>query len=297
MFNFKIQTFCIFAFVLTFGGLSVIGAGLPMKTVWETPKSIIVTPEQQQTLTFPAIKKKKGYILCLAFKAYLYSPKAGGWNPYIALSLNGLQLDKFTRDGNKRLFCRKDVFTTTHPRVKQRSWWGVSCGKPSIMTFMGPGIGGIDKRVTSARQEGYNYFLDISDAANYLVIGADNRIESDKSNVLSLSNTLPKQYLLKMHYDDIRIGYVKKNIANKARGAVLIKFKKGTPVAVLKEKKITLKIMKSGGMLLENNGDKYWFRSLFSYPGNKEIQYSKLGISNCFGYSTWKPKYTKKAIK
>ena len=293
MHNWKLKNSFIFIFILL-SEIAVVGAGLPLLEVWKFPESVILAPEKQKSLTWPAIEKKEGYILCLTFKAYLYTPKPSGWNPYIAVMLNGIQLDKLTREGHKRLFCRDDMFTSTHPGAKRRAWWRYSGGKPSIMTFMGPGTGEIDQRITSTRQEGYNYFLDISDAANYLEIGADDRVEKNKPNILMLSNTLPKQYAMNMHYDNIRIGYVKMDIANKARKVILTKFREGTAAATLKAEGFSLQVMKSGGMLLENNGDKYWFESAFSYPGTQKLQYSMLNMTKAPGPSTWKPELKRK---
>jgi hypothetical protein len=287
--NQKHQWYCACLLVLTVS-FNVAVADLPMETAWKATKNIVVGPGgQQKTLTFPALRKRKGDVLCLAFKAYLYQPKPSGWNHYTAINLNGTQLDKLVDSGERRLLCRGDMFTSTHSGAKERPWWETSGGKPSIMTFMGPGTGEIDQIITSARGEGYQYFLDISDVANYLVIGPDERIESNKPNALSLFNTLPERFKSNMHFDNIRVGYVKRELVDKSRGAMLVEFKKGTPVATLKGDSFTLQVMQCGGMLLENQSDKYWLRSLFSYPGDEQIQYSELGIDSCTGFHTWKP--------
>lgn len=81
-------------------------AGLPLELGWKHKKNMIVATQEHQRLIFPTIKKRQGYYLCLAFKAYLYRPKPAGWNPYISVNLNGIQLGQFTRNGKKRLFCR-----------------------------------------------------------------------------------------------------------------------------------------------------------------------------------------------
>ena len=293
MFNLKATKIFILVLTLFFVKLSTCHAGLTLDVIWKSPKNIIVDPGKSNSVNFPALKKKKGYILCLAFKAYLLRPEPAGWNPYIALSLNKKNLNKFTLNGNKRLFCRGEMFTTTHPKDKQRSWWGLSGGKPAIMAFFGPGKGEVDKRITCKREEGYNYFLDISDLTNYLVIGADDRVESNKQNTLKFFNTLSNKYKTQLHYDDICIGYVKESVANKSRGAKLTKFPKGDTVAKLKGNGFSLDVMKSGGMVLNNKGDKYWFESYFSYPGTKQIEFSELGIAKSAGFSSWKPQIKK----
>ncbi len=293
----KNRCICVAIFASTIILPNLVNAGLPMETAWKASENIVVPPMQHKSLTFPAIKKKDGYVVCLAFKAYLYKPTPSGWNPYIALSLNGTQLNKFTRYGNKRLLCRGEMFSSTYPGDERRPWWGIQGGKPSIMAYFGPGTGEIDKRITSAREEGYDYFLDISDTVNYFVVGADDIVESAKPNTLTLFNPLATQYKSIMHYDNIRVGYVKKSLVDKAGGAKLVEFKRGTPAASLKGSHFTLQVMECGGMLLENNGDEYYFKSLFSYPDAKKTKYSELGIGSCTGYSTWKPEIHRKGNK
>ena len=270
--------------------LTTAGAGLKLETAWECKKNIVIAPEHEQTLTFPALKKKKGYVLCLAFKAYLYTPTPGGWNPYIAMRLNGTQLSKLTKKGNGRLLCRGKMFTSILPGDEKHSWWKNYGGKSCVMAYFGSGnIEDLDPRITSDRDEGYNYYFDISDTVNHLVIGPDDRVESDNINTLVLSNTLLKQYKAQMHYENIRIGYVSKELVDKSRETMLREFREGSVAATLRGDSFTLKVMKSGGMLLENNGDQYWFESLLSYPDPKGVKFSKLGVSASKGAPTWQP--------
>lgn len=263
--------------------------GLPMDIAWKATETVKLAPMTGKTIEFPPLKEKRDYILCLAFKGYIYAEKTSGWNNYIAVTLNGTPLGSFTETGRKRLFCRGDQFTSTHPRALTRPWWKLQGGKPALMAFWGPGTGEISPLITSARKEGYDYLLDISDKVNYLVIGADNRIENEKPNLLELSSVLQKQHKYIMHYEDIRIGYVKKEIADKARGVDTASFKEGIPAAKLQSESFTLQVMKTGGIVLENKGDKYYISSRFSYPGKERIQYCELGTASASGSSSWKP--------
>ena len=252
------------------------GAGiaetLPINAVFQAKERIII-PVGPKTgdaaLEFPAFRGQEGQVLCIRFRACLFMSRPGGWNPYLRLTLNDKVLGPVTSGGSDRLLNRGQVFRNTYNGVV--GWWG-GVGSQSLMTFFGPGSGEMDSRVISAREEGYWYVLDISDAANYIVIGADDRIESSTPNKLVFTNTYcaldtgEPAVCHEMRIEDITIGYVPRTEVEKLQPL------SAKPVPALKGEVLgapgsTLTVARSGAMQLKIGRETYSFSSAYSYPG------------------------------
>ena len=111
---------------------------------------------------FPAIKKMDGKTAVMKFQLFYDRPQPGGWNALPTIVLNGQQLSRFTTFGEERLLRRGKNMILMDGTV---DWWSKSSG---LLTMFGPGSDEMDSRIIAPREEGYWYYLDISDLVNYI---------------------------------------------------------------------------------------------------------------------------------
>jgi len=242
-----------------------------------------------QTLKLPSFPLKDG-VLCLRFETFVPFDQPAGWNPYLGLSMNGRKLEKLTECGEDRLLKRGMSCRTSKG---ERSWWGQRSGYPLLLTFFGPG-NVLDERVLSDREEGYWYILDISDVASYRKLGADDRIESEAPNVLTLVNALRQRDLGErsvyppLVVRNLQAGYLPHDLVEKVRPSSTDHY---VPIAVgpqLAGRDFTLTVAPSGGVQIRIGKDDYFVSSLFSYPG-KQMGFNALRPDKAAGQPCWKP--------
>jgi len=268
---------------------------LPLARVY-TAKEAITIPTQDKpasySLQLPSFPKREDSVLCLRFEAFLQHPTPGGWNPYLGVTINGKQLAKYTSFGEYRLLKRGDFCKTTIEADK--GWWSTNAGMPVLLTFFGPGGDVLDKRVISQRDEGYWYILDISDAAHFIELGADDRTESDEPNKLTFVNTFARwmapnsEHHSPMVVREIQIGYLPKAMVAKTRAAAMLNFEPITSGPQLTLDGASLRVSPQGGMQVRVGKDDYFICSAFSYPG-ANIGYNNLQPHKAGGQTSWKP--------
>lgn len=261
---------------------AVMVQSLPLKSAFEAKHtlSIPVTPKVGEAgIEFPALKAQPGQTLCLKFRAYLYTEQPAGWNAYLQLRLNGKAVTGYLSDGTQRLLNRGDVLKTTIEGSK--NWWQTGNeANDTLETLFGPGTGDIDARVKSSRDEGYWYVLNISDLANYIVVGADDRIESAKPNKLVFRNIYmagDNAICKSMRIEDISVGYVPTESVEKLLPETN-KPRTNLKGDMLQAVGSSLMISKTGAMQLKIGKDSYFFDSAFSYPGEK-IRYHEFSAN------------------
>jgi hypothetical protein len=177
---------------------------LPLNPLYKDGKPIVIRTEKKNAtfeLKTPAFRKEKNAVLCMRFQAYLKTPAPGGWNPYLGVVVNGKPLDEFTKTGCDRLLKRGASVRTT---LGVMPWWSRRAGYPVLNTFFGPPTE-LDKRVIDQREDGYWYVLDISDVANYVEIGADERVERALPNRIVFVNTCLSSFTSKPPFPPMTI--------------------------------------------------------------------------------------------
>jgi hypothetical protein len=152
---------------------------------------------------FPALEKKSGYKAVLAFKAYYELPHAGGWNYLVNIKINEKNCGRADEQGKLRLLKRHDMLKTTFPAPDDIcAFWSGN----NLSVFFGNPVSGVDKRVLSDREEGFNYYLDVNSLINYIEMGPDNRVEHANENVLIFNSLLKsKAGETPLILDDVRI--------------------------------------------------------------------------------------------
>ena len=268
---------CLLAALAVSASAAGIAESMSLTPVFDA-KSPLVIPVSGKPGTaeigFPAVRKQGNQTLCVRFRAFLMTPKPSGWNPYLRLALNGKPITSVMPDGAERLLNRGELFRNSYSSAA--GWWG-GADNQSILTFFGPGAGEMDARAISAREEGYWYLLDISDLASYIVVGADDRIESAEPNKLTFTNTYcsldagETAACREMRIEDITIGYLGADEVAKLQPAT------AKPVPELKGEVLraggsTLTIAPSGAMQLAVGGERYSLSAAYSYPG-KSVGY------------------------
>lgn len=250
-----------------------IAEGLRLDPVLASPKNIVIPVTEKSgkaSLQFPAADKRDGKTLCIRFRAFLATEKPAGWNYNLQMKLNGHPLTALLDDNTDRILNRGAWLKSTVEGDK--SWFGGTDRPNSIITFFGPESGEMDYRLKSPRDEGYWYVVNLSDAANYLKYGPDDRVESNIPNVLTFQN----DYTLlnmgetasckEMRISDITIGYMSSDDFSKLSHVNY----KPLP-SQLKGNKYhagdgTLTVNSAGAMELNIGKDRYLFGSSYSYP-------------------------------
>ncbi len=268
---------------------------MPMEVVYRAPADIKIPTEEtpaRVTLKLPSFPFRRNGLLCLRFEACLKRPAPAGWNPYLGVIVNGEALGPDTKFGFRRLLKRGQFAETT---IGPQNWWGHRGGLPVLLTFFGPGGDVLDKRVTKEREEGYWYLLDITDAAHCIRRGADNRIESEEPNAITFVNTCIARYVRKartrpvMTLSHLEIGYLPPALADALHEGQLERFQPIASGPTLRGEGFSVRVAESGGMELDVNGERYFIRSAFSYPGKTEAGRNTLHPNRAEGQPGWKP--------
>ncbi|MBR7143784.1 MAG: beta-galactosidase trimerization domain-containing protein [Lentisphaeria bacterium] len=258
----------------------------------------IVLPNGEQavskTVKFPAIKKVDGQTAVLKFRLFFDRNITGGWNNTATMALNGQQLTRFTAAGEERLLRRGRNMLITDGTV---DWWNKSSG---LLTMFGPGKGEVDSRIIAPREEGFWYYLDISDIVNYIELGLDDRIESAVENVFQLNNGLTKALAgrtldVPLTFKDAEIIYINTAKAAKLRPAQpLAKVTPAATVASISNGNFKVSATKAGGLVIERNGEKYFYSAAFSYPAKGKMKFDRLSAGVSKNRAGWNPVIAKK---
>jgi hypothetical protein len=227
-------------------------------------------------LQFPAMPEKNGEVPVIRFKAYLKTPSFGGWSQYLKLNLNGRVLGSALDETKSRILNRERLVNTTV------GTWS-TYKDDSLLSFFGPTGDEVDPRVKTDRDEACWYLLDVSDAANKVVIGVDDRIESQEPNKLTITDTY---HLLdsgetaackEMVIENFEAGYMPEADVKSLRHTELLQVKPCVgPSTATGSAKIT--VGKDGAIELRIGGESYFFAGLYSYPGTDAIRYNSMGM-------------------
>ena len=246
---------------------------------------------EQQTsghIVFPAIRNVPGKIPILKARIFFNSPQPAGWNNSTSIVLNGKQLTRYTADGNERLLRRGEYLVST---IEQRAWWNNING---LLVMFGPGQGEMDSRIITPRNESYWYYLDISDVVNYIEYGLDDRIQAAQNNNLVLLNGLTLRLAGKLNHSltfkDMEIIYISKNEAASQRPEAPMTIVAEAPAAQgIAHNNVKVTVTTGGGLVLERNGEKYYWSAAFSYPAKPTMKFDKLSPEAIQGRPGWQP--------
>ena len=233
---------------------------------------------------FPAVLPKKGMTIVLKLNQRILSPTNNGWNRYCGIEINGAPMRSVTERNYPRLLGRGQAARTVGYKDKEVPYWSIS-SQDLLLSFFGPADHeNIDRRIVD-REFGYNYYLVVDDVINKLVIGADDRVESDKPNRIRFSNHLSSRYgLAGLYVKDAVIGYVPTSKINELSG---VKMKSGKPIkspaAVITGKGFALNVSKTGGMELKVGKGRIFFETMFSYPNKPVMKFNTFGLDKIEG--------------
>ena len=272
-------------------------AAWPIEAVYTAKEPVLIpigpSPGKAE-IHWPAVQRQAGKRLCLMFHARLRHDVPGGWNPYLEIVVNGQSLGHTTADGANRLLNRGEACQTTLGDIP---WWRQMAQGSRLLTFFGPAER-LDKRVLSPRDEPYLYVLDISDVANYVEIGADERIESAKPNAIVWINhfckkpSAPESRVRDMAIEDLEIGYLAEPLVLKHQRANSVQYTGDKEQAHLSAGDYTLVVTATGGIRVDLGKDSYFLASSFSYPG-KTIGFNRLTPDDARGETGWAPRICK----
>lgn len=244
-------------------------------------------------VVFPALRRVSGKIPVLQADIFFHCPAPSGWNSATNIILNGRQISRYNAQGKERLLRRGTYMMTT----SKREWWDKGIG---LLVYFGPGTGEVDKRIVSPREEGYTYYLDVSDLLNYVELGLDDRIESDKENVLQLNNGLtsnPRNGALgrvPLTMKNARIVWMTAEEIEKIRPRQPLIAVKPTPAAAtLTNGEFQVSATQTGGLVLERGGETYYFDAEFSYPNKPAMKFDRFGVGESGERTVWRPSVRK----
>lgn len=285
----------VFLFViLMIAGLSASSAlannqgSAAMESFWKStaPITVPVTDKDGTAhIEFPAVPSKPGMTPVVRFKAFLKTKTNAGWARYMKLGLNDKTLLSNT-DANK-------------PRILNREMDAKSSAGPVsvysdalLLTFFTPGTGEIDSRMNTDRDEGCVYLLDISDAVHKVVTGWDNRLESQGTNKLDITNTYKvltsgeTADCTEFVVEDIEVGYLPNDMVKKLQHTESFHMT-STPGPSLRSGDAKIIAGKDGVLEVKVGGESYFYTANYSYPGKETAQYNKMG-SEEHSPASWK---------
>ncbi len=253
---------------------------MTLEKVWTSPKREIRigVGNEPETISYrlPELKNNEDKIAVLKFRVRLSSEEwekkniDAGWNTLLKIVVNGKPLNIRTAEGTRRVLNHKEDFIrSTNPTYPTSPLFGnvPTVGGPGIHVFFSGKWDRLNPVITSDREEMYWYVLDISDVA---VAGRENHLEL--INLATTQYYMSNQYLL---IDGLEVGYFDRTVFDRLMetpSATLGEFK---TAVTFKKGDIVLNIAPQGGIRIDFRGDRYYWKSYFSEPGEK-IRYNNL---------------------
>lgn len=249
------------------------------ESLWKSPSPVVVPVladgNGQVAVQFPAVPKKRGCIVVIRFKAYLKTPAYAGWGNYLSLDLNGKRIGAEVDGVKSRLLNREKTMQT---QIGAAGLWKDGM----LLSMFAPNGDELDPRIVSDRGEGCRYLMDISDLSNRVVVGWDDRIESQETNnlrftstyrILSSGDTAPCRELI---VENLEAGYISENDVKDLRQATLLQMKSilGPSISAGDGK---ISVGKDGAVELRVGDESYYFTAAYSYPGIDAIRYNGMG--------------------
>ncbi|HOV33785.1 MAG TPA: hypothetical protein PLX23_10545 [Candidatus Hydrogenedens sp.] len=228
-------------------------------------------------------------VLVMKFQARLDTPTPAGWNEYLAIEINGTLLNQKVivsdyTSGYYRLINRVEPLKTT---LGQINWWKEIGEFPCLLTFFSNGKE-LDKRIINYKEEGFWYLLDISDVANFVEIGADERIEKSEKNTITFINTYLNNYApgksINMIIENLEIGYLPRAEVGKYAKQELEKYGDVKAKEQVKRDIYDVTIGETGEIEILIGVAKYKFTSSYSCAGEK-IGFNSFNAKN--GENRW----------
>ena len=276
----------IFAWILTGTGMDYPVAAQKQNVTLPMQKSTI----SKMRIKFPAIKPRKGFYPVMRFNARIVTPSYGGWNYYLSLTLNGVSLENRTQNGNARLLRRGECMKNTVHGIQ--SWWRSNGKQQELLLFFAPRGTEINQQaVLSPRNEGFTYYLNITDCVNFLQTGADSRIEENSPNILDLKYSLTSKKMggksSPLEITGLEVIYLSEAQLKSMGGISIRKYTPGVAAAIIKSGDFSLQVNKTGGMELDVKGERYYFESLYSYPAQPKMKFNTFGVNTISGIPGW----------
>ena len=272
--------------MMTLGLLTAAGVEIPFTAAFPPVEKVEVAAAETEGVSapvvFPAMKGGDGMAAVLKVNLRMVTKVFGGWNPWCAIELNGKDIDQFAANGTPRLLLRGGVLHTSLAREAQRPYWRQGA-HPQLMTYFAPADAtDLDPRILD-REFGYDYYLDVDDIVNKVVIGADDRIEEEKPNTLRFFNVLSKNIAdCPLLVKDIQFGWVPRAALNVLKGIRMWRLDKGMQtVAALDGDGFSLAVSPSGGMAVafgKKSAHTLFVESAYSYPQEPEMDFNRLEV-------------------
>ena len=233
---------------------------------------------------FPAVPAKEGMSVVLKLNQRIVGDLNSGWNRYCGIEINGTDVGAVTRANYPRLLLRGPVMHTSHPKEQEVPYWLVSA-HPYLLCMFGPADDDhLDNRILD-RQYGYDFYLVVDDLVNKLIVGADDRVESNEPNRIRFFNGLFKHIVdTSLYIREATIGYVPTDRLNELSGVTMREFKPiANPAAVVKGDGFAMNVSQTGGMELVVGEGRIYFESQFSYPRQPAMKFNTFGVDGVSG--------------
>jgi hypothetical protein len=244
---------------------------------WKSESPIIVPVAEMDgvaSVQFPAMPQKKGELPVIRFKAYLRTPQFAGWSQYMHIDLNGKALGANV-DAASRVLNRAPLMST---QIGSESLFK----NDLILTLFAPAGTEVDPKILTDRDEGYSYLMDVSDAANRVVIGVDDRIESQGPNKLTFTNTYRKLTTGEtagcdaLVIEDLEAGYIPESDVRSLRHNELLHVETASgPSISTGDAKLTAHA--NGALELNVAGESYFFTGAYSRPAKNGMAFNSMG--------------------
>jgi len=238
-------------------------AKIPFRVLWRAPQAVeipIGKEPQTASLDLPPVPTRKDAVACLRFAARIYAPEESGWNQYLALEANGVELGPLTRSGEWRALNWPRLVRSTYPGEAKVAVFRQRSGLDCLLTFFSPKASQVDSRILDNRQQGCWYVLDASDA-----------LSPTRGNTLKLTNTALASYWgpegppsgCRMIIESLEVGYVPAAEARRLRRSEW-KERMQVPGTTITKGAARLTVAPGGGVEITTGKEWYCLESSFT---------------------------------
>lgn len=272
----------------SFAAQDISGTSAPFRVLWQKPEAIEVptgdTP-QKVTLDIPAFSLKNDEIACVRFSAILRTDHPAGWNNFLALDVNGKPVEEQTPDHTLRLLNHPQIFHTSYPSESVVPYFRTIAGRSAFNVFFAPSADVVEPLLLDNKTDSTGYLLNLNDL-----------LQPSQANQLAFTNLAINKYF--GGHADPRMSLVISNlelVAVSKQALAQIQNSYLEHRSVLGGPRINgggsnLTVVPGGGLQLDINGEKYFWESKFSYPGDKIGWDQWLCQQNSEGETGWTAK-------
>jgi hypothetical protein len=224
--------------------------------IGETPQAV--------TLQLSEFSLGKDEIAAVRFSVFFHSDHPSGWNHFLAVDVNGKAVTEQTPDHTPRLLNHSRIFHTSHPTEDRVPYFGTLAGRSALNTFFLPSADVLEPRLLDNKTDAAGYVLNVNDL-----------LQPGKTNQITFTNLAIQKYFKGranpnsvLVISNLKLMAVSKQDAAQMK-STFMEHRSALAGPHINGGESELTATPGGGLQLDINGEKYFWESTFSYPGEK----------------------------